>query len=703
MGTHFNCKLDDGTWRALFGRWHAGEDARALRREAGVSADTWSANARRLGMRLRDLPPDHPGRRRAPPHAERADDWKHPRSRLTEGEWRALFVLRAQGVPDTVLCARYGIAPSTICCQAKVRGLERPRGLAGAGRADGPVTSSVACDLPSSGREATLLHPSTASRSPSPSRGDGEETGTPLAGVEIVMGDPARTLASFDGAIAEAGRRADFARVTEACRAKLSVKRALFSGDYRPEGYLSPHAPGGGEGAKEGGAPGPSHPVSASPRPPSPVGEGEAVAPLVLRAAQRAPEGDWATWLFLGGRGAGKTLAGASWLADRAEALGAGGRLALVGPTLHDVREVMVEGPSGVLGLPRWDQARFAGRRPVYEAGRRRLVFPNGAVAQAFSAEDPDSLRGPQFAAAWADEFCAWRDGEATLALLRMGLRLAGGPGEAPRLCVTTTPRPTAALRRLRAEPGLVQTHAATHDNAEHLAPGFVAGLERLYGGTRRAAQEIEGRVVEAEGGLFTADMMMEARKRAGDLDEGPGRVVVGVDPTATAGGDACGIVVVGRVGEAAVVLADRTVAGVSPRRWARRVAAAAEEFGAVRVVAEVNQGGDMVRAVLRASGCAVPVREVRATRGKRLRAEPVAALYEQGRVAHAAGLGALEEELMALGQEGAGSLDRADALVWAVTDLLIDGARGAGRPGVRALDLGVRPGWGLAGRGAGW
>jgi len=226
---------------------------------------------------------------------------------------------------------------------------------------------------------------------------------------------------------------------------------------------------------------------------------------------------------------------------------------------------------------------------------------------------------------------------------------------------------------------------------------------------------------VEAEGGLFTAEMMMEARRRAEDLDDArdlfaggyrpqgclsprtPGRVVIGVDPTATAGGDACGIVVVARVGEAAVVLADRTVAGVSPRRWARRVAAAAEEFGAVRVVAEVNQGGDMVRAVLRASGCAVPVREVRATRGKRLRAEPVAALYEQGRVAHAAGLGPLEEELMALGQEGAGSLDRADALVWAVTDLLIDGARGAGRPGVRALDLGGRPGWGLAGRGAGW
>ncbi|MBX9576731.1 MAG: terminase family protein, partial [Caulobacteraceae bacterium] len=310
----------------------------------------------------------------------------------------------------------------------------------------------------------------------------------------------------------------------------------------------------------QGGSPGPSHPVAA--RPPSPEGEGEGVAPVVLREAQRGPVGDWSTWLFLGGRGAGKTLAGASWLADQAETLGAGGRLALVGPTLHDVREVMVEGPSGVMSLGRWADPA-AGGRPVYEAGRRRVVFPNGAVAQAFSAEDPDSLRGPQFAAAWADEFCAWREGEATLALLRMGLRL----GAAPRLCVTTTPRPTAALRRLRAEPGLVETHAATHDNAENLAPGFVAGLERLYGGTRRAAQEIEGRVVDAAGALFTAEMMMGARgvEVAGPLD----RVVVGVDPTATAGGDACGIVVVGRAGDAARVLADRTIAGVGPERWA--------------------------------------------------------------------------------------------------------------------------------------
>ncbi|WP_425542032.1 terminase large subunit domain-containing protein, partial [Brevundimonas lenta] len=475
---------------------------------------------------------------------------------------------------------------------------------------------------------------------------------------------------------------------------------------------------------------------------------------------QRAPAGDWRTWVFLGGRGAGKTLAGAMWLADQAEALGAGGRLALIGPTLHDVREVMVEGASGIVSLPRWQ----GGARPVFEPSRRRLVFPNGAVAQAFSAEDPDSLRGPQFAAAWADEFCAWRKGGETLALLRMGLRLPLRPSTAPRspsprcgeetegggsvsspspcdgegdpegvegrsqprLCVTTTPRPSAALRRLRGEPGCVETHATTRDNAANLSAGFVEGLERLYGGTRKAAQELEGKVVEQEGALFTAEMMMRARSpspprggwsrsdRVGAADEADGgaptlsplradipprggegeapydRIVVAVDPTTTAGGNACGIVVAGRRGDRAVVLADWSKAGLSPDGWARRAVRAAEAFGAHAIVAEVNQGGEMVRAVLKAAGCAVRLREVRATKGKRVRAEPVAALYEQGRVVHAGDFAALEEELMALGgEEEAGSdLDRADALVWAVTDLLIDRAR-SGEYGPRVSVLG--------------
>ena len=386
---------------------------------------------------------------------------------------------------------------------------------------------------------------------------------------------------------------------------------------------------------------------------------------------QQPPEREWSTWLFLGGRGAGKTRAGAEWLQQQATK---GGRLALVGPTLHDVREVMIEGPSGLrnVGAPEF--------RPVYEMSRRRLVWPNGAEGFAFSAEDPESLRGPQFGAAWADEFCVWRDAGDTLALLRMGLRL----GDDPRLAVTTTPKPIAALRKLIAEPGLVRTDAPTSANAQHLAPAFLDGLERLYGGTRLAAQELEGVLVEApDGALWRAEDLARCRGARPERFE---RVVVAVDPPASARGDACGIVAAGRLGERAFVLADRTARGLTPGGWARRAAETAAEFGASRLVAEANQGGDMVRSTLAAAevGCAVKL--VHATRGKRARAEPVAALYEQGRVVHCGPFAALEEEMMALGsgETGGASPDRADALVWAITELML--TRGGEGPRMRVL-----------------
>ncbi len=386
-------------------------------------------------------------------------------------------------------------------------------------------------------------------------------------------------------------------------------------------------------------------------------------------AAQRPPDGAWRTWLFFGGRGAGKTRAGAEWLQAQAEA---GARLALLGPSLHEVRAVMVEGVSGLKAIA---PAAF---RPVWETSRRRLVWPNGAEAAAFSAEDPDGLRGAQFHAAWADEFCAWRGGgEAALANLRLGLRL----GREPRLAVTTTPRPSGALRRLRAEPGLAETRAATAANAAHLAPAFLEGLTAVYGGTRLAAQELEGQVVEAGGALWTAAQLAGCRGPAPERLE---RVVVAVDPPAggAAGargeGSACGIMVAGRLGERGFVLADRTATGLSPQGWAERVAASAAAWDAAAVVAEANQGGDMVQAVLGAAGVAAPVRLVRASQGKRARAEPVAALYEQGRVVHCGAFAELEEQLMALGGEaeaggGGPGFDRADALVWALTDLLLD------------------------------
>ncbi len=399
---------------------------------------------------------------------------------------------------------------------------------------------------------------------------------------------------------------------------------------------------------------------------PEPAADRPDMAPradLVLRRSQQPPEGSWSTWLFLGGRGAGKTLAGATWLADAAER---NPRLALVGVTLHDVREVMIGGPSGLLTLPRW----AGGERPVYEPSRRRLVFPNGAHAHAFSAEDPDSLRGPQFGAAWADEFCAWSRPDETLAMLRLGLRL----GDDPRLVVTTTPRPLAALRGLRDEAGCVVTHAPTRENLVHLAPGFLKGLTALYGGTRREAQELEGLMIEAEGGLFRAADLARARMEAKDAPTRFDRVVVAIDPTTTPGGDACGIVVAARSGDRAFVLADRSMAGLTPDGWARRAIRASDEFAAACIVAEVNQGGDMVGCTLRTARPDVRLREVRATTGKRIRAEPVAALYEQGRVRHLGLFRELEEELMALGgiDEKRSSLDRADALVWAITDLLL-------------------------------
>ena len=387
---------------------------------------------------------------------------------------------------------------------------------------------------------------------------------------------------------------------------------------------------------------------------------------------------NWATWLFLGGRGAGKTRAGAEWLTLRSSR--AAGRFALVGPALHVVREVMIEGPSGLRAIAQ------KGGRPTYSVSRRRLEWPNGAVAFAFSAEDVDSLRGPQFSAAWADEFCAWPRPGDMLAQLRLGLRL----GKRPQLAVTTTPRPTAALRRLIAAASTEVTRATTADNAAHLAPDFLDGLRALYGGTRLEQQELEGRVVQAhEGALWRAEEFARLRRPAPPALE---RVVVAVDPPAGLSGAACGIVAAGRADGVAYVLADASVRGLTLLGWAARVARLAAQVGAHAVVAEANQGGEMVRSVLTTAGCPAPIRLVHARLGKRARAEPVAALYEQGRVVHCGAFEALEEELTTLGGDspeggkggGGPSPDRADALVWAVTALLL--GAGPPEPRVRAM-----------------
>jgi phage terminase large subunit-like protein len=393
---------------------------------------------------------------------------------------------------------------------------------------------------------------------------------------------------------------------------------------------------------------------------------------------QIEPPGDWTTWLLLGGRGAGKTRAGAEWI--KALALREGSRcspIALIGETEHDAREVMVEGVSGLL--------RVHGRhqRPQWFPSRRRLVWPNGAVAQVFSAEDPESLRGPQFAAAWCDELAKWRHAEATFDMLQFGLRL----GERPRQVITTTPRPIALLKRLVADPKTAVTHAATVANALHLSARFLDVVVARYAGTRLGRQELDGEIVEERADALWSRAGLENCR----VEAAPPlmRIVVAVDPPASAsiGADACGLVAAGRAEDGTLyVIADETGAELSPGAWSRKAIALWRRLSADALVVEVNQGGDMVRAVIGEADPTVPVIAVRARRGKWLRAEPVAALYEQGRVKHAGVFPALEDEMCDFGLDGlsAGrSPDRLDALVWAVTALTF-GARDG--PRVRAL-----------------
>ncbi len=405
---------------------------------------------------------------------------------------------------------------------------------------------------------------------------------------------------------------------------------------------------------------------------------------------QLPPAGDWRTWLILGGRGAGKTRAGAEWVraeveGARPDAPGRARRVALVGETADQAREVMVFGDSGILACSPPD------RRPVWEAVRRRLVWPNGAVAQLFSAHEPESLRGPQFDAAWVDELAKWKKGGDAWDMLQFALRL----GERPRQVVTTTPRNVAVLKALIAAPSTVVTRAPTEANRAHLAASFLEEVRARYGGTRLGRQELEGLLLEeAEGALWTA-----ARIEACRVEAVPrlSRVVVAVDPPVSGhdGSDECGIVVAGVLAEGppqawrAYVLEDASVRGASPAEWARAAIAAADRHGAERLVAEVNQGGDLVESVIRQMDALVPFRAVRAARGKAARAEPVAALYEQGRVAHLRGLGLLEDQMCRMtlrGYEGRGSPDRLDALVWALTELMIGPAQAWRRPRVRPL-----------------
>ncbi|NCN84146.1 MAG: DNA-packaging protein [Sphingomonadales bacterium] len=415
------------------------------------------------------------------------------------------------------------------------------------------------------------------------------------------------------------------------------------------------------------------------------------------RPEQLPPEGDWSVWLIMAGRGFGKTRAGAEWVRGIAESDGSA-RFALVGANYAETRTVMVEGESGLLSIAPPKQ------RPVWEPSLKRLTWENGAQAHLYSAAEPEGLRGPQHSHAWCDEIAKWMNNagqaEAAWDNLKMGLRV----GFRPQLVATTTPRPVAIVRALVNADGVAITRGRTQDNDLHLPVAFLTAMAADYGGTRLGRQELDGELIEElEGALWTRAMIEGCRVGAGfgavrverslgtgdrpsrSLDfardeRGAGlvRVVIGVDPPASANGDACGIIVAGLGGDGkAYVLADCSVEKASPETWARAAARAADTWEADRVIAEANQGGAMVKSVLHAAKISLPVKLVHAARGKVARAEPVAALYENDRVHHVGAFPQLEDELCGLliggGYAGPGrSPDRADALVWALTELML-------------------------------
>ncbi len=393
-----------------------------------------------------------------------------------------------------------------------------------------------------------------------------------------------------------------------------------------------------------------------------------------LRPAQMPPPGDWSIWIILAGRGFGKTHAGTEWV--HAKAAISGQRIALVAPTLDLARAVMVEGESGLLARAP------AGLEVRWHPSTKRVQWSNGSEARLFSGGEPDSLRGGQFHYAWGDEFAHWPGGEDALMNLRMATRL----GAIPQILLTTTPLPMRWLKELMAEPSIKVTRGGTQDNAANLPAAYLTRLEQRFGGTATGRQEMQGEIVEdIEGALWT-----RARIEACRIATAPPatRVVVGVDPPA--GGGTCGIVVAATAeDQKAYVLEDASVSADRPEQWARAVVAAADRWQADRVVAEVNQGGEMVIAMLRSVDAALPVLPVRATRGKVARAEPVAALYGEGRVHHLGTFAAMEDQLCGLLADGryAGpgvSPDRADALVWALTALML--SHRLPTPGVRHL-----------------
>lgn len=379
------------------------------------------------------------------------------------------------------------------------------------------------------------------------------------------------------------------------------------------------------------------------------------------RPNQTIPDGDWTTWLILAGRGYGKSRTGAETVREWAR----GSDLVnLIGATADDARDIMIEGESGILACcPN-------GERPAYHASKRQLLWPNGSKSLIFTADEPERLRGKQHQKLWCDELASWRYPEAW-DQARLGLRL----GARPQAVVTTTPKPTKIVKELLADSTTHVTRGTTYENRSNLAPAFFSAIITKYEGTRMGRQELKAEILDDNpNALWTRANIDDHRIKLEALPQLV-RVVVGVDPSATSNEDSdeCGIVSAGRDGQYPphfYVLSDRSLIA-SPNGWARIAVTAYAEHKADRVIGEANNGGDMIEAVIRNVDANVSYKKVTATRGKMIRAEPIAALYEQGRVHHVGFFPQLEDQLCEYDPTTAEkSPDRLDADVWALTEL---------------------------------
>lgn len=372
---------------------------------------------------------------------------------------------------------------------------------------------------------------------------------------------------------------------------------------------------------------------------------------------------EWDYWFFMAGRGSGKTRAGSEWVRDQVENKGVS-RVALVGPTAADVRDVMIEGSSGIIPCSSDDC------RPTYEPSKRRLIWPNGATAMMYSAEEPERLRGPQHEKCWADEISSWAQ-EETWDMLQFGMRL----GSHPQTVITSTPKPTMFVKKLIKLPGMVLSRGSTFDNKRHLPKNFLDNIISRYQGTRLGKQEIEGLYLEdIEGAIFSEGDILQRKARP---FEEYARICIAIDPAVSAdeNSDLTGIIAAGVLDDDTADVLEDASGRYKPHEWASKVGKLFRKYKADMVIGEVNNGGDLVEHTLRTTpgGLALPFRSLHSSRGKRLRAEPVGALYEQHRIFHTQRFEELEEQMVTFNPEEGESPDRVDALVFALTYLIVE------------------------------